>query len=257
MILENDLFDELSNRKLKKYLQVYQNSIPFDFDKKIHELIRDFPRLCEEVKAQIPIRDEFKDNAMQGNFSRALFESRVIDLAEKFSFKSGVFSSQGGSRHIKIATEASVVTFHSIGDYETIKSRFTEYKKKLSRANPGANSRYYDLQGRLFIDDDIGKPEIAKDPFYDPRLYFTICVPRFSHTRRDAYLILPSSNYLSKAIFEFDYYSIREAFETEQPFSVYTENDITPGLISLKNDDINIIFPNQLEDDDKREDGDR
>jgi hypothetical protein len=256
MIFEDDLFDESSNDVLKQHLQVYQDSIPFDFDKNLSELIRGFPKLCEEVKSQIPIREEFKQNAMQGNFSRALFESRVKDLAEGFSLKSGVFTSDGGSRHIKISTNASVVTIHSIGDREGEKSRYAEYKKRLSRSNPSANSIHYNLQGNLFIDDDIGQPEIAINPFNDPRLYFTICVPRFAHTRKDSYLILPSFNYSSKAIFEFDYYRIRETFETEQPFSVYTENDITPGLISLKNDDINIIFPKPLENDEVEEDGD-
>ncbi len=256
MIFEDDLFDELSNQRLKKYLQVYQKSIPLDFDQNLFELIRGFPRLCEKVEGEIPIRKEFKRNAMQGNFSRALFESKVIDLSEKLSLKSGVFASGGGSRHIKVSTNSVVITIHSIGDNETRKSRFTEYKKRLSRSNPDGNSEDINLQGNFFIDDDIGQPEIAfNDNFNDSRLYFTICVPRFSHSRRDAYLILPTSYYSSKSIFELNYYGIREVFETEQPFSVYTENDITPGLISLKNDDINIIFPNPLDGEGKTEDG--
>lgn len=47
----------------------------------------------------------------------------------------------------------------------------------------------------------------------------------------------------------------REGVEAEQSFSVYTENEIKPGLISLKNNDLNIIFPNPLGDEEKRENG--
>lgn len=250
-----------SNDEEIKFLNQYKQAIPIEFDEDLISLVEESKSEFMKKMGQLEIRRPFAINAMQGNMSRCLLENSVMTLAEDHGLDVGVFKTKGGSSHLKISTENLVLTLHTLGDQDGKISRYTRYKKVLSRSNSTFASNHLknghnsiNNIGILFSDIDIGNPKTLPPGVYsDNRTYCTICIPRFLHTRNEIKLVVPNYNY-SGSIMEYDFHDIRVSESRDTTVSIYTENAIEPQQILLKRNDTNEIIPKKLNEDIASED---
>jgi hypothetical protein len=241
-------------------LDIYKSSIPPEFDADFIELQKEIKLEWDKATHRSGLRHRLARNAMQGNYSRCMFEDAVMSLAEEHGLEVGIFDSAGGSSHIKISTSDAVITFHTLGDSEDNLSRFTEYKKALARNNPKRSGQRFNKgkngyfqQGSFFFDDDIGLPKLLPEGvFSDNRLYFTICVPRIFHQRNNIFLIVPHREY-SDSIVEFNYLEVRDSLLVNTEIKLYAENIIESKRISLKSMEENVILPKKIDLGDSKE----
>jgi hypothetical protein len=234
-------------------LDIYKQSIPPEFDIDVIQLERNMRLERDKVIFRSGLMFPLAQNAVRGDYSRCMFENAVIPLARKHGLNAGLFKSRGGTFHAKISTDKLVITVHTLGDQDGNLSRFTEYKRNLSRNNPSPGqtlnekSNKYFHQGNFFIDDDIGFPKIPSTGFLkDERIYFTICVPRMSHQRKNIFLVVPTEGYLD-SFAEFKYEEIRDTSLRTTEIMLFSENIIESKQISLKDKDLNTIAPKKID----------
>lgn len=252
-------FGDSENEKIDEFnlLSLYTKSIPPEFDIDLLETVNRVHFQYSKVMRSGGLRLPFAINSMQGNHSRSILEDAAMTLAEKYNLKAGILHSKGGSKHLKISTEEIVLTLHTLGDREGKMSRFAQYKRLLSRNNPKlprrpgekafTNNNEMVLQGELFIDADIGKPEaLPENVVTDSRIHFTICWHRFNHKRNDVNLVVPSRFY-SGMVMEFKYCELRDFSQMDKTVNIYTENKVERKKLTLKEDNSNEILPKRLE----------
>ncbi|MEO1396036.1 MAG: hypothetical protein AAFV90_24325 [Cyanobacteria bacterium J06634_5] len=262
------LDSSISGAAISNLLNIYTESIPEDFDRALVHLHRG---VLADLNAAVNSGDmvrEFAAGAIGGDYSRNFLEDAIRKLAYKHGLNAAIFKSGGGSHHVKILTDSAVVTIHTLGDKDNNLSRITEYKKAFSRSNPSYSlgpkgkqpGASINEQGTFLINTETDSPLILPPNVYrDPRVYFTICLPRIFHQRNDMLLIVPDSIY-SSSIIEFDYREIRNAGASDMQVTLYTENTVAPTEISLKREQgkkkENTIVPKEVElDKDKKKDG--
>jgi hypothetical protein len=218
-------------------LDLYRSSVPSEFDRGLIQIQQKLQSEYDEKLKNSPMRKAFAKCALTGNSHRCELENNIMDLAEDLRMNAQIFRSRGGSPHAKLVTEHVVVTFHSLGDGEKGLSRYSEYKKALSRGNSGdifrngAHTRH--VQGSFWDLSDADSFVDNLSPRFDEKIYFTVCIPRVFHVRHDVNIIVPDSEYMN-SILEFKLSEIRDYSKTEGNVEIHRENKIKPDIKRVK-----------------------